>query len=152
MGYELLGPDLVAAAAQGEPGFGLFFLQTTPLVSDTVRRDPRLGSRRAEMISSKLLIVAQQEIWYHLRQWTFYMTILVMPLVFAALGALPRLRDVAQEAPLPPVETILSVSSATLDGHIGLEDGGGGGLAFQEAQHGGVGVEAGGGEAGGEQG
>jgi ABC-2 type transport system permease protein len=73
-------------------------------------------------MSSKLLIVAQQEIWYHLRQWTFYMTILVMPLVFAALGALPRLRDVAQEASLPPVETILSVSSSTLDVHIGLVD------------------------------
>ncbi|MDH3675529.1 MAG: hypothetical protein OES12_08535, partial [Anaerolineae bacterium] len=73
-------------------------------------------------MSSKLLIVAQQEIWYHLRQWTFYMTILVMPLVFAALGALPRLRDVAQEASLPRVETILSVSSSTLDGHIGLVD------------------------------
>jgi ABC-2 type transport system permease protein len=74
------------------------------------------------MMSIKLLTVAHQEIWYHLRQWTFYMTILVMPVVFAAVGALPRLRDVAQEAPLPPVETILNAPSTEIDVHIGFVD------------------------------
>lgn len=73
-------------------------------------------------MNAKLLIVAREEIGYHLRQWTFYITILVMPLVFAAVGAIPRLRDAAQEVSLPPVETILTAPSPELDGFVGYID------------------------------
>jgi len=71
---------------------------------------------------SKLLIVARQELMYHLRQWTFYLTIMVMPLVFAAVGALPRLQNVAQEAPLPQVETVLNMPSEEIEGVVGYVD------------------------------
>jgi len=71
---------------------------------------------------AKLLVVAREEILYHLRQWTFYLTILLMPLVFAAIGALPRLQNVAQETPLPEVETILNVPSAELESTVGVVD------------------------------
>ena len=70
----------------------------------------------------KLLMVARQEILYHLTQWTFYITILIMPLVFAAVGAFPRLRDAAEQAPLPQVETIFNVAPAQLDVPVGLVD------------------------------
>jgi ABC-2 type transport system permease protein len=76
-------------------------------------------------MTSKLLVVARQEILYHLSQWTFYITILIMPLVFAAVGAIPRLRDAAEQAPLPQVETILNVAPAELDAPVGLVDGAG---------------------------
>jgi ABC-2 type transport system permease protein len=70
----------------------------------------------------KLLLVANQEMGYHLRQWTFYLTILLMPLVFAAAGAMPRLRSAAEAAPLPSVETILNSSSPELATPIGYID------------------------------
>jgi ABC-2 type transport system permease protein len=56
----------------------------------------------------KLLFIAGEEAGYHLRQWTFYLTALGMPLLFAMLGALPWLAEVAQEIPSPPVETIFT--------------------------------------------
>jgi len=71
---------------------------------------------------SKLLIVAKEEIEYHLRQWSFYLTILVMPLVFAAVGALPRLQNVAEDASLPSVETVLNLPSENLDVFVGYVD------------------------------
>ncbi len=70
----------------------------------------------------KLLIVAQQEIWYHLRQWTFYLTIVMMPLVFAAIGAIPRIQDAAQQTSLPEVETILDIPSTELQTMVGYVD------------------------------
>ncbi len=70
----------------------------------------------------KLLIVAQEEIGFHLRQWSFYLTILAMPLVFAAIGALPRLQSVAEEAPLPEVETIMDMASEEIDVFVGYVD------------------------------
>jgi ABC-2 type transport system permease protein len=71
---------------------------------------------------TKLLLVAHQEIGYHLRQWTFYLTIIMMPLIFAAIGAIPRLREAAEATPLPSVETILNTSSAELTAPIGYVD------------------------------
>lgn len=56
----------------------------------------------------KLLHVAREEIEYHLRQWTFYLTAVGMPLIFAAIGALPQLRAVSQQTPLASVETIFT--------------------------------------------
>ncbi len=41
---------------------------------------------------------------------------------FAAVGAIPRLRDAAEEAPLPRVETILNVVSEELDVPVGYVD------------------------------
>jgi ABC-2 type transport system permease protein len=56
----------------------------------------------------KLLHVANEELMVHLRQWTFYLSLVGLPLVFAALGALPRLQTFAGETPLGSVETILT--------------------------------------------
>jgi ABC-2 type transport system permease protein len=56
----------------------------------------------------KLLHIAREEMGYHLRQWTFYLSAIGMPLVFAAIGAFPRLQTVAAETPLASVETILT--------------------------------------------
>ena len=71
---------------------------------------------------SKLFVVAKEEILYHLRQWSFYLTILVMPLVFAAVGALPRLQNVAEETSLPSVETVLNLPSDEIDVFVGYVD------------------------------
>lgn len=71
---------------------------------------------------SKLLIVAREEIMYHLRQWTFYITILIMPLVFGAVGALPRLQNAAEQTPLPNVETILNAAPDEIDTTVGFVD------------------------------
>ena len=75
-------------------------------------------------MNSKLLIVAWQEVEYHLRQWTFYLTIIMMPLVFAAVGALPRLQNFTAQTPFPQVETILnaSPSPAEIDVIVGYVD------------------------------
>ena len=59
---------------------------------------------------------------YHLRQWSFYLTVLAMPLVFAALGAFPQLRSAAQETPLPSVETVFNMNSAELTVPVGYID------------------------------
>lgn len=56
----------------------------------------------------KLLLVAHEEMAYHLRQWAFYLTAIGMPLAFAALGALPRLQMAAAETPLASVETVFT--------------------------------------------
>lgn len=69
----------------------------------------------------KLFQVARQEIEYHLRQWTFYLTAIGLPLAFAALGALPRLQAVSQETPLARVETIFNPSE-TLTAPTGYVD------------------------------
>ena len=58
---------------------------------------------------SKLIGVAREEIRHHLSQWTFYITVLAMPLIFVALGALPRLGAAAQESPLASVETVFNM-------------------------------------------
>lgn len=71
---------------------------------------------------SKLLIVARQEIGYHLGQWSFYVTILLMPLMFGAIGALPRLRQAAQTAPLPRIETVFDLASEELKRPVGYID------------------------------
>lgn len=57
---------------------------------------------------TKLLHIAREEMSYNLRQWTFYLSAIGMPLVFAAIGAFPRLQAVAAETPLASVETILT--------------------------------------------
>jgi ABC-type Na+ efflux pump permease subunit len=71
---------------------------------------------------SKLLVVAQQEVGYHMRQWSFYLTLVMMPLIFAAIGAMPRLREVAREVSLPPVETVFNLDSEALTTPIGYVD------------------------------
>ncbi len=70
----------------------------------------------------KLLIVAQQEMLYYLRQWTFYLGLLIMPLLFAAFGAIPRIQDATEEMPLPEVETILNTPSIELESRVGYVD------------------------------
>ncbi len=57
----------------------------------------------------KLLQIAREEIWYHTRQWTFYLVTFGMPLLFAAMGALPRLQTVAQKTPFASIETVFTV-------------------------------------------
>ncbi|MCB0213035.1 MAG: hypothetical protein KDJ52_27075, partial [Anaerolineae bacterium] len=71
---------------------------------------------------SKLLTVAQQEVRFHLSQRSFYITLIAMPLVFAALGALPRLQNAMERAPLPPVETVFNLGSETLTAPVGVVD------------------------------
>lgn len=61
----------------------------------------------------KLWIVARQELVYHLRQWAFYITLIGMPLAFAALGAVPQLADFVSQTPLANVETILTEAEIT---------------------------------------
>jgi len=70
----------------------------------------------------KLLIVAQEEAGYHLRQWSFYLTLVMMPLLFAAVGAFPRLRQAVQDTPLPPVETVFNLGSGRLEVPVGYVD------------------------------
>ena len=69
---------------------------------------------------TKLFQVAGQEIGYHLRQWTFYVTIFGMPLAFAALGLLPQLQAATQQTPLARVETIFNQpeTSTTPTGYV----------------------------------
>ncbi len=57
----------------------------------------------------KLLNIAREEIIYHARYWTFYIVTLGMPLLFAGLGAIPRIQMFAEDAPLPNVETVFTV-------------------------------------------
>jgi ABC-2 type transport system permease protein len=71
---------------------------------------------------TKLLVVAQQEVGYHLRQWSFYISLLLMPLIFAALGAMPRLQQAARAAPLPEVETVFNLASAEFETPAGYVD------------------------------
>jgi ABC-2 type transport system permease protein len=71
---------------------------------------------------TKLLIVAQQEVVYQLRQWSFYVSLLLMPLLFAAIGAMPRLQQAAQAAPLPKVETVFNLASTEFEAPVGYVD------------------------------
>lgn len=70
---------------------------------------------------TKFLHIAWQEMSYHLRQWTFYFTAIGMPLIFAVVGAWPRVQAATQEIPLARVETILN-SSDSLTGSVGYVD------------------------------
>lgn len=58
----------------------------------------------------KLLTIAFEEIAYHLRQWTFLLTVLTTLVVFGALGALPQMQQAAQASPLASVETVFTVT------------------------------------------
>jgi ABC-2 type transport system permease protein len=60
----------------------------------------------------KFLHIARQEMGYHLGQWTFYIAAVGMPLLFAAVGAWPRVQAATQETPLAKVETIFNQSNA----------------------------------------
>ncbi|MDM8527447.1 ABC transporter permease [Anaerolineales bacterium HSG24] len=57
----------------------------------------------------KLLNIAREEIWFHARQWTFYLVTFGVPLLFAAIGAIPRIQVAAKDAPLPDVETVFTI-------------------------------------------
>ena len=57
----------------------------------------------------KLLIVAREELAFHLRQGSFYVSLTVMVGMFAAIGAFPRLRTAASDSPLGDVETVFTV-------------------------------------------
>ena len=57
---------------------------------------------------TKLLIVAREEIAYHLGQVAFYVTALGMPLLLAGIGLFPQLRQATAQSPLASVETIFS--------------------------------------------
>lgn len=69
----------------------------------------------------KFLHIAWQEIAYHLKQWTFYFTAIGMPLVFALIGAWPRVQTATQETPLAKVETIFN-QPGTLTSSVGYVD------------------------------
>jgi len=56
----------------------------------------------------KLLHIAYEEILVHLKEWTFYLTAIGMPLIFAAIGLLPQLQAAGQETPLAAMETVFS--------------------------------------------
>ncbi|HMR65865.1 MAG TPA: ABC transporter permease [Anaerolineae bacterium] len=71
---------------------------------------------------AKLLTVAQQEIVYHFRQWTYVLSLVVMPLLLAALGAIPQIQAMAAEAPLPRVETVFDAASEDLESAVGYVD------------------------------
>lgn len=56
----------------------------------------------------KLFHIALEEINVHLSTWSFWVTVIAMPLVFAGIGLFPQLRDVAAESPLASVETVFT--------------------------------------------
>ncbi len=56
----------------------------------------------------KLLHIAREEIHYHTHQWTFYLVTFSVPLIFAAVGAMPRLQATAAQTPLASVETVFT--------------------------------------------
>ena len=59
----------------------------------------------------KLFYIASEEVGLQLREWTFYLTALGMPLVFAAISLLPQLRAaVPSGGPLGSVETVFTAS------------------------------------------
>jgi ABC-2 type transport system permease protein len=57
---------------------------------------------------TKFFHIALEEMMVHLREWTFYLTAVGMPLVFAAIGLLPQLRAMTEQSPLARVETVFS--------------------------------------------
>jgi ABC-2 type transport system permease protein len=60
------------------------------------------------LFSMKLLNIAYEEMWVHLKKWSFYLTAFGMPLVFAAISFFPQLRTAAESTPLGSVETVFS--------------------------------------------
>ena len=62
----------------------------------------------------KVLIVAREELAFHLRQWSFYASLALMVGIFAALGAFPQLRRAASASPLGDVETVFTVDEAIM--------------------------------------
>ncbi|MEM7028523.1 MAG: ABC transporter permease [Chloroflexota bacterium] len=56
----------------------------------------------------KLVHIATEEISVHLKTWSFWVTVLAMPLIFAGIGLFPQLRSVAEESPLASVETVFT--------------------------------------------
>ena len=69
----------------------------------------------------KLFAVAREELAFHLRQWSFYVSLAVMAGMFAAMGAFPRLRTAASASPLGDVETVFTVDD-TITIPTGLVD------------------------------
>ena len=60
----------------------------------------------------KLFAVAREELAFHLRQGSFYVSLVVMVGMFAAVGAFPRLRTAASASPLGDVETVFTVDNS----------------------------------------
>lgn len=57
----------------------------------------------------KILNVAREEIAYHTQYWSFYIVTLGVPLIFAAVGAIPRLQLLAEDTSMPEVETVFTI-------------------------------------------
>jgi len=57
----------------------------------------------------KLLSIAREEMAVYLRQWTFYLSLVIMVGTFVAIGAFPQLRQAAAESPLSDIETVFTV-------------------------------------------
>ncbi len=72
-------------------------------------------------ILHKIIAVAREEAEFHLRQWTFYLSLFVMVGIFAAAGAIPQLRQAAAESPIGDVETVFSVEE-TINTATGFVD------------------------------
>lgn len=70
----------------------------------------------------KLWRVAAEEIKYYLRQWTFYLAALGIPLLFGAMGAIPEIQAATAQTPLSSVETILSQEVETFTIPTGYVD------------------------------
>lgn len=71
---------------------------------------------------NKLFLVAQEEALYHLRQWTFYLSILGLPILFAAAGLMPQIKSTFEQTPFSTVETIFSETDQTFTAPTGYVD------------------------------
>jgi ABC-2 type transport system permease protein len=60
----------------------------------------------------KLFTIAREEMVFHLRQWSFYLSLGLMVGVFAAVAAFPQLRTAAATSPLGDVETVFTVDDS----------------------------------------
>lgn len=69
----------------------------------------------------KLRHIAREEIKVHLNTWSFWVTAIGMPLLFAGIGLFPQLRAVAEESPLASVETVFT-ETASLTKSTGYVD------------------------------
>jgi ABC-2 type transport system permease protein len=63
----------------------------------------------------KLLSIAREEMAVYLRQWTFYLSLVIMVGTFVAVGAFPQLRQAAAESPLADIETVFTVEETLTD-------------------------------------